>query len=74
LLPPGLDRGDGELGGVGGDADADPALVAADLVDAVRDRLAQLLVDEVVRVDEDRLAGRRELSSCIFGLLAVSCG
>ena len=56
LLPPALDRGDRELGGVVVDPDADPALVVGEVVDAVGDRLAQFLVFEVVGADLDRVA------------------
>ena len=48
VLPPAADRGDGELGGVVVDPDADPALVVGEVVDPVGDRLAELLVEEVV--------------------------
>src|SRR5512138_1063249 len=52
LLPPRLDRGDGELRRVVVDAHADEAIVRADVVHAVRNRLADRLVWEVVDVDQ----------------------
>jgi hypothetical protein len=48
---PALDAVDGELRRVVIDADADIAGVGGDVVDAVRNRLAQFLVDEVMHVD-----------------------
>src|SRR5206468_10430281 len=56
LLPPAADRGDREGGGLVGDADVDEALVGADVVDAEGDRLAELLVGEVVHLDRHRIA------------------
>src|SRR4051794_9847448 len=66
MLPPALDRSDGELGGVMVDADRDPALVTADVVDAIRDRLAQLLVDEVVRAHQLGLAAGPPLAPAVL--------
>ena len=40
------------------DADLDPSLVAAYVIHPVRNRLAQHLVEEIVRVDLDRLTPR----------------
>ena len=48
LLPPAADAVGGELGRVVVDPHAHPALVAGQVVDAVGDRLAQLLVREVM--------------------------
>jgi hypothetical protein len=56
VLPPGTDRGDQELGGVGADPDRHEPLVAGKVVDSVGDGFAELLVGEVVRVDLDRPA------------------
>src|ERR1017187_1647358 len=50
--PPSADRVDGKGGGVVIGADADPPDIVGDVVDAVRNRTAQLRVDEVVDVDE----------------------
>ena len=47
VLPPADDRVDGELGGLAGDADADPPLVGGEVIDAVGDRVPELLVLEV---------------------------
>ena len=47
---------DGELGRVGGDPDADPALVGGHVVDAVGHHLAELLVLEVVHLHAPRIA------------------
>ena len=55
LPPPPQDGARGEAGRVMVDADADPAGVARQVVDAVGDRLALLRDDEVV--DSDRLRG-----------------
>ena len=46
----------GELGGVVVDADADPTLVPAQVIDPLGDGLAQLLVREVLGADLLRLA------------------
>jgi len=56
VLPPGRDRRDRELRGVGVDADADIALVQTQVVDAVRVDLAERLVLEILGADFDRLA------------------
>ena len=50
--PPSADRVDGEAGGVVIRADADPADIVVDVVDAVRHGAAQLGIDEVMNVDE----------------------
>src|SRR5262250_57878 len=55
-LDPGADRGDSELGGISGDANADEGFVGCHIVDAIGHRLAQLLVGEIVHVDTQRLA------------------
>ena len=62
LLPPRLDRGDREHRRVVVDADADEAVVGGDVVDAVRDRLADRVAGEVVDVDELGLALRLPLA------------
>ena len=54
LVPPASDGLDGELGGVGGVADVDPALVVGHVVDPVGDGLGVLAqggIGEVVDVD-----------------------
>src|SRR5262249_45611250 len=51
LLPPTADARRGEEGRVMVDADTDPALVVRDVVDPVRDGLAQFLILEVVNAD-----------------------
>src|SRR5208337_971130 len=56
LIEPASDGVDGELPGVVVDSEADIAEVGADVVDPVRDDLAQLLVLEIVSVDLDRFA------------------
>jgi hypothetical protein len=63
MLPPVLDRGGRELGGVAVDADVDPALVAGEIEDPVGDRVSQLLVREVVRAHLDRAALGRQLAA-----------
>jgi len=49
--PPAADRVDGEAGGIVIGADANPADIVVDVVDAVRYGAAQLGIDEVVHVD-----------------------
>ncbi len=56
LLPPASDRGHRELGGVVRDADRHARLIQADVVHAIRDRLAQLGIGEVMSIDLLRLA------------------
>src|SRR5215475_10551879 len=55
-FPPAADRFDGELRGVVVGPDADPAMVAGQIVHAVRDYLAQLGVDEVMNLHPLRLS------------------
>ena len=58
-MPPATDGLNGELGGVGHVADADPSLVVADVVDAIRDGLGELTegtVGEVMYLDPLGLA------------------
>ena len=57
-MPPGPDRGHGERRSVVVDPHLDPAVVAAQVVDAIRDGLAQHRVFEVVDLDPYRLALR----------------
>ena len=57
------------IGGVVIDADADATGVRADIVDAIGNGLAELLVDEVVHIDESagpRLGLRNELAPVAF--------
>jgi len=56
LLQPGTDGVDGELSGVMRDADADAATVVGEIVNSVRNGLAQFLVFKVVAVDPAWLA------------------
>src|SRR5215468_3029530 len=58
VVPPAADRLHGEGGGVMVGADVHPARVGRQVVDPVRDGLAQLQVGEVVALDPGRLAGR----------------
>ena len=57
--PPSADRIDREAGGVVVRADADPADIVGDVVDAVRHGAAQLAIDEIMNIDAFR---------CSFGL------
>src|ERR1035437_4372250 len=57
-VPPGAQGGDGERGRVVVGPDADPAGVGGHVIDAVGDRLTELLVGEVVDVDLLGLPGR----------------
>jgi hypothetical protein len=61
LVPPQPDRVDGELGGIMGHPDTDPAGVGGDVVDAVGDRLTQFLVLEVMDVDPPWMSLRAPL-------------
>src|SRR6266536_2794399 len=63
--PPAADGGHGELGGVVVAPDRHPAGVGADVVDPVGDGLAQLLVQEVVHVHRNRLAGGAPLAALV---------
>src|SRR3989304_3859349 len=54
--PPMANRLDGELRRVVRDADADPPLVASNVVDTVRDDLAQRGIGEIMHVDFNRFA------------------
>src|SRR5947207_10935211 len=56
VVPPAADRLHSEGGGGMVGADVHPAGVGGQVVDAVRDRLAQLQVKEVVTLDADRIA------------------
>ena len=56
-LPPAAQGRDGERGGVVVDPDRDPAGVGRDVVDAIGDRRAQVLVGEVVDADTFGLPG-----------------
>ena len=62
VAPPPGDGLDGELWGVMVDAHADPCGVRREIVDAVGNRLAELLVDEVVHADGNGLTGRLPLA------------
>jgi hypothetical protein len=61
VLPPADDRVDGELGGIAGDPDRHPPLIGHQVIDAVGDRVPELLVLEVVAANLDRLALGLEL-------------
>src|SRR3954449_333627 len=56
LVEPGADGVDRELGGVAGHAEADPAAVVGQIIDAVGHDLAELLVLEVMDLGPPRLA------------------
>src|SRR5271166_1489707 len=66
LIEPASDGVDGELPGVVIDSEADIAEVGADVVDPVRDDLAQLLVLEIVSVDLDRFALRPIVATAVL--------
>jgi hypothetical protein len=66
VLPPAADRVDRELGRVVVDADVDVALVELEVVNAVGDRLPELLVLEVVDADELGLALQAPFATCIL--------
>jgi hypothetical protein len=57
-IPPTPEGLDGEFRRVMGYADTDPTLVASDVVDRVRDGLAETWIDKIVQVDVLRLAPR----------------
>ena len=67
-LPPAADRLHGERGGVVVGADVHPAGVRRQVIDPVRDRLAQLPVREVVGADPGWLALRPPLPAAVFEL------
>ncbi len=67
-LPPAADGGHGERGGVVVGADGHPAGVGGDVVDPVRDRLAQLLVREVVSLHPLRVSARPPLAAAVLVL------
>jgi hypothetical protein len=52
--PPSADRMDRKAGCIVIGADADPADIVADVVDAIRHGAAQLGIDKVVNIDEFR--------------------
>jgi hypothetical protein len=68
LLPPAVDGLRGELRRVVVDAHAEPTLVAAEVVHAVGDRLAQLGVHEVVGVHRERLTLGLPLAPAVLEL------
>jgi hypothetical protein len=59
LPPPTQNARGGELRGVMIDPDADPALVARQVVDPIGNRLAQFLIDKVVHLDLHRFSDGR---------------
>ena len=65
LLPPAMNGRDREPRGVVIDPHADPAFVLGDVVNAVRNRLAQLFVDEVIDQNFFRLALREPFPSSV---------
>jgi hypothetical protein len=66
LLPPRADRLHRELAGVVADADTHPRLVLSKVVDAVGRRAPDLVVDEVVHQDFDRVALRSEFTPTVL--------
>ena len=67
-FPPAAQCRDGERGGVVVDTDRDPAGVGRDVVDAIGDGLAQVLVGEVVDVDAFGLTHGLVLASAVLEL------
>src|SRR6266536_4553344 len=67
-VPPGAQGVDGERGGLVIGPDADPAGVGPDVADAVRDRLAELPVHEVVYVDLLGITFRPPLPAAVLEL------
>jgi hypothetical protein len=63
VLPPIDDRVDREGRGVAGDPDTDPALIGGQVIDAVGDRVPELLVLEVVPANLDRPAPGLKLAA-----------
>ena len=63
---PATDGVDREFGGVVIDADADATGVRADIVDAIGNGLAELLVNEVVHIDVDRDALRSIIAAGVL--------
>src|SRR5437588_7717302 len=63
LRPPVEDRVHGKRGRVARDPDRDPTFVGDQVIDAVGDRVPELLVLEVVGADLNRLAFRLEFAS-----------
>jgi len=55
-IEPGADRCNSEGGRIGGNADADPALISTDVIDAIGERLAEGLVFEVMYLDAPRVS------------------
>src|SRR5215468_827067 len=66
LFPPRLDGGDREHRGVVIDADADEPVVGTDVVDAVRDHLADRVLWEVMDIDELRLVLGLPLAAAVL--------
>ena len=62
MLPPRADRVDRKRAGVVGDTDRHHPLIRLNVIDAIRDRVAQVLVLEVVGADLDRTALRLVLT------------
>ena len=65
-LEPAANGGDGELGRVAGDADADPARIARHIIDAVRHDLAQRLVLEIVDLHAPRITLGPIVGAAVF--------
>src|SRR5450432_688024 len=66
LLPPRVDRGDGEYRRVVIDAHADEAVVGGEIVHAVRDRFADGVAGKVVDIYQFRLALRLPLAAPVL--------
>lgn len=66
LPPPGAQALHRELGRVMAHADTHPRLVAVKIEDAIRGRAPQGLVDEVVDLHVDRIAGRLQLAPIVL--------
>src|SRR3954454_22805489 len=65
-LPPAADALDGERGGIGVDADINPAVVGGDVVDAIGGNLAQLRDLEIVDADRFGIAPGPQLPARVL--------
>src|SRR5271166_6692059 len=64
--PPAANRVNGETGGIVIGANADPALVVADVVDPVRDRPPQFRIDKVMYIDRFWFSFRMPFATVVF--------